>query len=106
MCGRLVTLLMLLNRSEVSMERESGKSLNLHSVRRVAEVGACAANDLLECGWILHDIQFDPHGEYCAKYVLLCMEEPRCPVCGAIAKIEVLDEGERVRYICNQECAL
>lgn len=88
------------------MERESDKPLNLHAVRRVAEVGSSVANDLLESGWILHDIQFIPNGEHFARYVLLCMEEPRCPICGAIAKIEILDDGERVRYVCTQECAL
>ena len=86
------------------MDRDSGRVLCLNNVRRVAEVSSGAANDLLECGWVLHDIQFNPQGERQTYYIMLCMEEPRCPSCEAEAKIEVSDQGDRVRFVCTREC--
>jgi hypothetical protein len=87
------------------MDRELTRDIDLHSVRRVAEVRAPAANDLLEDGWILHDIYFGSDGDYRSNYILLTTDDPVCPHCGAIAKLEVLDQGNRVRYVCTKECA-
>ena len=86
------------------MECEASRDVDLHQVRRVAEVRPSAANDLLEAGWILHDIYFSTDGEYRSVYILLSMEEPICPTCGGVAKVEVVDFGDRVRFICTREC--
>jgi len=87
------------------MERESGINVDLHAVKRVAEVRASAANDLLESGWILHDIYFSSDDDYHSNYVMLALDEPTCPSCGARAKVEILDSGNRVRFVCTDECA-
>jgi hypothetical protein len=87
------------------MDREVTRDIDLHAVRRIAEVRAPAANDLLEDGWILHDIYFSTDGDYRSNYILLTTVDPICPSCGALAKLEVLDQGERVRYVCTRECA-
>lgn len=87
------------------MEREIGLELDLHQVRRVVEVRANAANELLESGWTLHEIFFGNEHDYRPYYILLCLNDVPCPKCGAPAGIEVLDDGERVRYICSRECA-
>jgi hypothetical protein len=65
------------------MEKDACINVDLHAVKRVAEVRASAANDLLEAGWILHDIA----------------------ACGARAKVEILESGHRVRFVCTDECA-
>ena len=88
------------------MEQEVSWNIDLHAVKRVAEVRASAANDLLESGWVLHDIYFGSRdGEYVSNYVMLAVNEPSCPSCGANARVEVLDSGSRVRYICTDECS-
>ncbi len=76
--------------------------INMHQVRRVAEVRKQIVNDLLEQGWILHDIYIN--SEYRSTYILLCLDEITCPRCGAIASIEINEEGDRYRYICANEC--
>lgn len=86
------------------MEREIGVELDLHRVRRIVEVRVRAANELLDAGWALHEIYFGNEGDYKPYYILLCLEEPHCPKCGAPANVEVLDEGERIRYACSREC--
>ncbi len=87
------------------MDRELTREIDLHSVKRVAEVRASAANELLESGWILHDIYFSSDGDYRSNYIMMTMDEPSCPNCGGAAKLEVLEGGERVRYVCTRECA-
>lgn len=87
------------------MERGIGREVDLHHVRRVVEVRAGAANELLEAGWILHDVYFSQDSEYQSNYILVSLDEPLCPNCGAPVKISVLDNGERVRYVCTRECA-
>ena len=87
------------------MDREVTRDVDLHTVKRVAEVRASAANDLLEAGWILHDIYFSTDGDYRSNYILLCLDDPLCGGCGAPAKLEFVDDGERVRYVCTKECS-
>ncbi|MGC8668888.1 MAG: hypothetical protein ACP5VE_12315 [Chthonomonadales bacterium] len=87
------------------MEHEVGREIDLHAVKRIAEVRASAVNDLLEAGWILHDLYFTSEGDYHSRYILLSLEEPRCPRCQAPARVEILDGGERVRYVCTRECS-
>jgi hypothetical protein len=87
-----------------AMDREVGWQVDLHAVRRVLEVRAQAANELLEAGWILHDIYFSSEGDYHSTYILLSTEEPTCAACGSAAKIEVVGNGERIRYVCSREC--
>lgn len=86
------------------MEREVSREVDLHEVRRIAEVRSSAVNELLEAGWILHDLYFTTDGDYHSKYILLCLEEPVCPRCGGIVKVEVVECGERIRYVCTEEC--
>ena len=87
------------------MEKETGINVDLHAVKRVAEVRAAAANDLLEAGWILHDIYFCSDNDYHSNYVMLALDEPTCPSCGARAKVEILESGHRVRFVCTDECS-
>jgi len=87
------------------MDQDVVREVDLHSVKRVVEVRATAANELLEAGWVLHDIYFSAAGDYRSNYILLSLDEPRCPQCGALAKLEILESGERVRYVCTHECA-
>jgi hypothetical protein len=87
------------------MERETGIEIDLHQVRRVVEVRVHAANELLDSGWILHEIFFGNDCDYRPYYILLGLDDIVCPKCGAPANIEVLDEGDRVRYICTKECS-
>ena len=88
------------------MEREISREVDLHQVRRIAEVRASAANELLEAGWVLHDIYFTSDGDYHSKYILLCLDEITCPQCGGCVKVEVMESGERIRYVCSKECDL
>ncbi len=85
------------------MDREVGHHLTMHQVRKVMEVQVNLANELLEAGWILHDIYINNENQ--SRYIMLCMEEILCPRCGATATLEVLEEGERLRYICTKECS-
>ena len=86
------------------MERES-RDVDLHQVRKVLEVRANAANELLDAGWILHDIYFcNGPTDYHSNYILLTTEPITCPSCGGLATVEVVDNGDRIRYICTQEC--
>ena len=87
------------------MDREVTREIDLHSVKRVAEVRASAANELLEAGWVLHDIYFSNDGDYRSNYILMTMDDPACPRCGGPARLEILEGGERVRYVCTRECA-
>jgi len=88
------------------MDPEVGREIDLHQVRRVAEVRANAANDLLEAGWFLHEIYFtNEDAEERSRYILLCLDELTCPRCGSPATLEVLDDGNRVRYVCTKECS-
>ena len=87
------------------MECDSSRDVDLHQVRKVAEVGPNAANMLLESGWILHDIYFTSEGgDLHSVYVLVTHEEVRCPNCGGASRMEILDSGRRVRFICPEEC--
>ncbi len=86
------------------MERDVGREVDLHSVRRVAEVRASAVNDLLEAGWVLHDIYFSSGEDFHSNYILLSMDEPTCHQCGSPVKLEFVNGGERVRYVCSSEC--
>ena len=87
------------------MECDNSREVDLHQVRKVAEVGANAANVLLESGWILHDIYFTSDGgDLHSVYVLVTHNEVRCPSCGGISKMDILDNGRRVRFICPEEC--
>src|SRR5437879_4398869 len=86
------------------MEQDLTREVNLHQVKRIVEVRANAANELLEAGWILHDIYFTNDGEYHSNYILVSLDEPTCPHCGSPVKLSITDEGERVRYICSREC--
>jgi hypothetical protein len=87
------------------MDRETGRELDLHNVKRVAEVRVNAANELLDAGWLLHDIYFsNESGDLCSNYIMLSLTDIVCPNCEGPATIEVVDDGERVRYICMKEC--
>jgi hypothetical protein len=88
------------------MDQDVEHEVDLHQVRRVVEVSYTAANELLDAGWILHDIYFSNEAaDYRSNYILLCLHEITCPKCGAPADIEVLDDGVRVRYVCTRECS-
>ena len=88
------------------MDRDTTVFVDLHAVKRVAEVRAAAANDLLEAGWVLHDIYFGTRdGEYQSIYVMVTVDHPTCPSCGARAKVENLESGSRVRFVCTDECS-
>lgn len=87
------------------MECDSSRDVDLHQVRKVAEVGPSAANMLLESGWILHDIYFTSDGgDLHSVYVLMTHNEIRCPSCGGLSRMDILDNGRRVRFICPEEC--
>jgi hypothetical protein len=87
------------------MERDSDGEVSLHRVRRIVEVRVEAANELLDNGWTLHEIFFGSESDFRPYYILLCTGEITCRKCGAPAKIEVLDAGERIRFICTRECS-
>lgn len=85
------------------MEQEIGFGLDsLHTVRGVMEVGSEAANELLEAGWILHEVYVTQDFE--SRYILLRVEDTVCPLCGGSARVESADGGARVRFICQNEC--
>jgi hypothetical protein len=81
---------------------ELGQEFDLHRVRKVVEVRANIVNELLDLGWVLHDIYIS--NEYRSTYILVKLDELTCPRCGAPANIEVSEEGDRYRYICAREC--
>lgn len=83
-------------------QHDIGQEFDLHRVRKVVEVRANIVNELLDQGWILHDIYIS--SEYRSTYILLMLDELTCPRCGAPANIEVSEEGDRYRYICTKEC--
>src|SRR5205809_6577803 len=87
------------------MEQDLTREVDLHQVKRVVEVRASAANELLEAGWILHNIYFTNDGDYHSNYILVSLDEPTCSHCGSPVKLSIADEGERVRYICSRECS-
>ena len=85
------------------MEQELGQDLeSLHQVRGIVEVSPQAANDLLEAGWILHEVYLTQ--EFTSRCILLRVDETLCPVCGGAAHVEVMDGGARVRFVCQNEC--
>ena len=59
----------------------------------------------LDAGWRLHEIFFGVDGDYRPYYILLCLDEVRCPKCDSSANVEVVETGERLRYICTRECS-
>ena len=87
------------------MDQDVSREVDLHLVKRIVEVRSGAANELLESGWILHDIYFSTDGDYRSNYIMVAMEDPTCPHCSAPVKISVVENGERVRFICTKECA-
>lgn len=87
------------------MERSRESDVDLHQVRHIVEVKLNAANELLDSGWVLHEIYFG-NDDFRPNYVLLSLEDILCPKCGAPGDIEVLDAGERYRYVCSRECTL
>ena len=85
------------------MEQETGFELDsLHQVRGIIEVRPNAANDLLEAGWILHEVCLTEDFE--SRCIMLRIEDTTCPHCGSPARVEAVDGGERIRFICQQEC--
>ncbi len=86
------------------MDQDVSREVDLHLVKRIVEVRSGAANDLLEAGWILHDIYFSTDGDYRSNYIMVAMEDPICPHCSAPVKISVVENGDRVRFICTKEC--
>lgn len=87
------------------MEQQKGCEfdIDLHRVRKVVEVCSYrAVNDLLADDWVLHDVYIANDGQ--CNFILLRVTELKCPRCGAPADIEVVDEGENYRYVCQQEC--
>lgn len=88
------------------MNNDTDREVDFHQVSRVAEVRYTAANELLDAGWLLHDIYFSADdNEYRSHYVMLCLQGVVCPQCGGAADVEVVDDGRRVRYICTRECS-
>jgi len=75
---------------------------SLHQVRGIVEVRPNAANELLEAGWMLHEVFLTQDFE--SRCILLRLGETACPQCGGSARVAVLDNGERVRFICQNEC--
>ena len=85
------------------MEQETGYGLEtLHQVRGIMEVRPSAANELLESGWILHEVYLTQDFE--SRCIMLRLGDTLCPHCGGSARVESVDNGERVRFICQNEC--
>lgn len=84
------------------MPPEIGFELDMHQVRAIMEVRPNAVNDLLDAGWILHDVYLTQDFE--SRCIVLCLGETACPQCGGQARVETADDGERVRFICQNEC--
>ena len=85
------------------MEQDTGYGLEtLHQVRGIMEVRPNAANDLLEAGWILHEVYLTQDFE--SRCIMLRLGETVCPHCEGPARVESVDNGERVRFICQNEC--
>lgn len=75
---------------------------SLHQVRGILEVRPNAANELLEAGWVLHEVYLTQDFE--SRCILLRLGDTACPQCGGPARVEVLENGERVRFVCQNEC--
>ncbi len=85
------------------MEPEIGQELqSLHQVRGIIEVRPEAANELLEAGWILHEVYLTEDFE--SRCILLRVMDTLCPNCGGAARVEAVDNGARIRFICSNEC--
>lgn len=84
------------------MEQETGFDIDLHQVRGIMEVKPNAANELLEAGWILHELYLTQDFE--SRCIMLRLADTLCPLCGGQARAELIDDGERVRFICQNEC--
>ncbi|MEO0249972.1 MAG: hypothetical protein ABIN58_10690 [candidate division WOR-3 bacterium] len=84
-------------------DQECEFEVDLHRVCKVAEVRSYqAANDLLAEGWILHEVYVSGDGH--SNFILLRLTPLQCPRCGGPADIEITDEGEAYRYVCQREC--
>ena len=84
------------------MEQETGYGLDMHQVRGIMEVRPNAANELLEAGWICHEIYVTQDFE--SRCIMLRFGDMVCPQCDGPARVEAVDGGERVRFICQNEC--
>lgn len=85
------------------MEQETGQELEtLHQVKGIIEVRPEAANDLLEAGWLLHEVYLTQDFE--SRCILLRLRDTPCPKCGAPARVEAIENGSRVRFVCSNEC--
>ena len=85
------------------MDQETDFGLDsLHQVRGIVEVRPGAANELLEAGWVLHEVYLTQDFE--SRCILLRLDDTLCPQCGGTARVEILENGERVRFVCQNEC--
>ena len=87
----------------MEQDMEYGRDmLDMHEVRGILEVKPNAANELLEAGWILHEFYLTQDFE--SRCIVLRMGETLCPQCGGPARVQAVENGERVRFICQNEC--
>lgn len=84
------------------MEQDTGFGVDMHMVRGIMEVRPAAANELLEAGWILHEVYVTQDFE--SRCIVLRLEDSACPHCGGPARVEPADDGARVRFVCQNEC--
>lgn len=85
------------------MDQETERELeSLHRVKGVIEVRLEVANELLDAGWILHDVFVTDDFE--SRCILLRLEDTACPRCGGPARVETIDRGARIRFVCHDEC--
>jgi len=85
------------------MDQNTDFELDLHRVRAVVEVRSpVAANELLSGGWILHDIYVS--ADMRSNFILLRTDDVTCARCGGPARVEVTQEGETYRLVCQREC--
>jgi hypothetical protein len=85
------------------MDQDTGYELDsLHQVKGIVEVRPNAANELLEAGWILQEVYLTQDFE--SRCILLRLGDTQCPQCGGSARVEILEGGERVRFVCQNEC--
>ena len=84
------------------MDQDTGYDVDLHQVRGILEVKPNAANDLLEAGWILHEIYLTQ--DYESRCIMFRLRDTICPQCGGSARAELIEGGERVRIVCQNEC--